>query len=199
MKCVVFDVGNVLVRWDPFNLYRQMGYSEGEMQAIMADIGLPELNHRKLDAGAEFGPVIAQLASSFPEHKDFILAFHERWSDMLGGAIEANVAVLRDLKAKGVPVYGLSNFNREKFDIARAKFSFLDEFDGLVVSGDIGLVKPDREIYDYLIDKCGLDATQSLFIDDSAANIEAAKVLGFKTVWYREGEVDLAAEIVDRR
>src|ERR1700761_6824959 len=98
IDCVVFDIGNVLLRWSPFNLYRQMGFSDAETTAILAETGLPELNHRVLDAGAPYTETIAGLASRFPKHADFVTAFDQRWEETLGGAIEANVAILRALK-----------------------------------------------------------------------------------------------------
>ncbi|MEZ5816526.1 MAG: HAD family phosphatase [Hyphomicrobiaceae bacterium] len=192
---VIFDIGNVLIRWDPRNLYGRMGLNEAETAAIMAETGLLEVNHRLLDAGAPFSETIAELASRFPHRAEVIHAFHTRWPEMLGGAIEANAALLRRLRTAGTPVHAITNFSRTKFDIARSLFPFLDDFDELVVSGDIGLVKPDPEIFELLIRRRNLAPRTAVFIDDSAPNIETARRLGFATIHFDERTTDLEAEL----
>lgn len=193
---VVFDIGNVLIRWDPRNLYRRMGLSDAETAAFMAETALHEINHRQLDAGAPFTETIAGLAARFPHHAERIEAFDRRWPEMLGGAIDSSVAVLRSLLAAGVPVHAVSNFSRTKFDLARAAFPFLDEFDDILVSGDVGHVKPDPEIFELLITRCDLAPARAVFIDDSAPNIETARRLGFATIRFDEHKTDLWAELV---
>jgi HAD superfamily hydrolase (TIGR01509 family) len=193
---VVFDIGNVLVRWDPRNLYRRMGYPDAETTSILAEIGLLEINHRVLDAGGAFAATLEPLVGRFPEHTEFIRAFDTRWVEMLGGAIGATVAILERLKLAGVPVFAISNFNRGKFDIARTRFPFLHAFDELVLSGDVGLVKPDAEIFELLIHRCGLDVGRTAFIDDSADNVATANQLGFATIHFNETATDLRAELL---
>ena len=129
INCVIFDIGNVLIRWDPRNLYRRMGYADVTTASILADIGLLEINHRVLDAGGPFGATLDRLATRFPQHAKFIHAFDTRWVEMLGGAIDTSMAVMRALKRIGLPVYAISNYNRQKFDIARNLFPLLNEFD----------------------------------------------------------------------
>ncbi|MGD9805924.1 MAG: HAD family hydrolase [Hyphomicrobiaceae bacterium] len=192
---VVFDIGNVLIRWDPHNLYRRMGLTDVEIAAFMAETALAEVNHRRLDAGAPFTETIAELASRFPHHEELIHAFDRRWPEMLDGAIESSVAILHSLLAAGIPVHAMSNFSRTKFDLARSVFPFLDEFDDLVVSGDVGHVKPDPEIFELLITRCDLMPARTLYIDDSAPNIETARRLGFVTILFDEHQTDLAAEL----
>jgi HAD superfamily hydrolase (TIGR01509 family) len=196
IDCVVFDVGNVLVRWDPRNLYRRMGYADATTSSIMAEIGLLEINHRVLDAGGPFGATLEALAARFPRHAEFIRAFDTRWVELLGGAIGTSVEVLERLKRAGMPVHAISNYNREKFDIARALFPILDDFDELVLSGDVGLVKPDPEIFELLIRRRNLDAGRTVFIDDSADNVATAHRLGFATIHFRENTTDLRAELL---
>lgn len=191
VDAVVFDIGNVLIRWDPCNLYRRMGLTDAETAAFMVETALAEVNHRRLDAGEPFTPTITELARRFPHHAGYIEAFDRRWPEMLGGAIDGSVTVLRSLLAAGIPVHAISNFSRTKFDLAREVFTFLDEFDDIIVSGDVGLVKPDREIFDLLIARCDLDPARSVFIDDNAANIETARGLGFMTVHFDERTTDL--------
>jgi 2-haloacid dehalogenase len=196
IDCVVFDIGNVLVRWDPRNLYRRLGYADPETAAILAEVGLLEINHRILDAGGQFAATLELLVERFPQRAQFIRAFDARWADLLGGPIEANVAILKRLKQAGVPVHAISNFNRPKFDIARNLFPFLNAFDELVLSGDVGLVKPDPAIFELLIHRRGLDVRRTVFIDDTLDNIAAATKLGFATIHFREAHTDLTAELL---
>jgi len=196
IDCVVFDIGNVLVRWDPHNLYRRMGYADAETAAIIAEIGLLKINHRVLDAGGSFAATLEPLVAGFPTHAEFIRAFDERWVELLGGAIGTSVAIFESLKQAGVPVHAISNFNREKFDIARALYPFLDTFDELILSGDVGLVKPGIEIFELLIRRRNLDVRRTLFIADSAENIATADRLGFATIYFHEDSTDLRAELL---
>jgi HAD superfamily hydrolase (TIGR01509 family) len=196
IDCVVFDVGNVLVRWDPRNLYRRMGYADAATAAIMAEIGLLEINHRVLDAGGPFGPTLENLAARFPQHAEFIRAFDTRWVELLGGAIGASIEMLEKLKRAGLPVHAISNYNREKFDIARTLFPILNSFDELVLSGDVGLVKPDAEIFELLIGRRNLDVGRTVFIDDSADNVATAVRLGFAAIHFNENTTDLGAELI---
>lgn len=198
VDCVVFDIGNVLVRWSPLNLYRRMGYADAETAAILAETRLIEVNHRILDAGkGRFGPVMAELAGLHPAHATFLSAFDERWTELLGGPIEENVRVLVDLKRAGVPVHAISNFNREKFDVTRAMYPFLDSFDELVLSGDVGVVKPDPEIFELLVSRRGFDPARAVFIDDVAENIAAARNVGFRGIVFEEGRTDLRRALLD--
>jgi 2-haloacid dehalogenase len=194
--CVVFDIGDVLIRWHPRNLYRRMGYSDATTALILAEVGLIDINHRLLDAGAPYEQTLSDLASRFPHHGEFIEAFHTRWSDMLDGAIAANVDVLHDLQRARIPVYAISNFSREKFEIARSLFPFLDTFDDLVLSGDVGTVKPNPAIFELLIRRRQLDPRRAIYIDDSAPNIATAADLGFATVHFIQGHTDLRAELI---
>ncbi|HHK74201.1 MAG TPA: HAD family phosphatase [Rhizobiales bacterium] len=198
IEAVVFDIGNVLISWDPCNLYRKMGFADSRTRQILEETALLEVNHRQLDAGAPYRESLEELASQYPQHRDFILAFDTRWTEMLDGAIAPSVAALAKLKAEGVPVYGLSNFSLEKFELARRIFPFLESFDELVISGAIKMVKPDREIFDYLIARCRLDPARSLFIDDNQENISAARELGFDAILFVQGKTDLAHELAHR-
>jgi 2-haloacid dehalogenase len=196
IDCVVFDIGNVLVRWDPRNLYRRMGYADADTASIVAELGLLQINHRVLDAGGAFAATLEPLCNRFPHHADFIRAFDARWVELLGGPIDANVAILLRLKRAGVPVHAISNYNREKYELTRALFPFLDAFDELVLSGDVGLVKPDREIFELLIRRRGLNVDRTVFIDDSIDNVAAADRLGFVTIHFNESETNLRTELL---
>jgi 2-haloacid dehalogenase len=196
INCVVFDIGNVLVRWDPLNLYRRMGYLDWETAAILTEIGLLEINHRVLDAGGQFSATLELLVERFPRHAEFIRAFDVRWVESLGGIIDGSVAIFHRLKQAGVPVHALSNYNRQKFDIACELFPFLRTFDELVLSGDVGLVKPDAAIFELLIGRCGMDVGRTVFIDDLMANVATAARLGFATIHFNEKTTDLEAELL---
>src|SRR5215510_6717011 len=128
-----------------------MGYSDPDTDTVLAEIGLLEINHRVLDAGEPFTATLEALIERFPRHAEFIHAFDERWVELLGGAIPANVAILKALKQAGVPVHAISNYNREKFDIARGLFPFLEVFDELILSGVFWIDTPTPEIFKLLI------------------------------------------------
>jgi len=196
INCVIFDIGNVLVRWNPCNLYRRMGYSDEETGTILTEIGLLEINHRVLDAGGQFSATLELLVERFPRHTEFIRAFDVRWVETLGGTIDGSVAIFQRLKQAGVPVHALSNYNRQKFDIGCELFPFLRNFNELVLSGDVGLVKPDAEIFELLMSRCGLDVGRTVFIDDAIANIATAARLGFATIHFNEKTTDLGAELL---
>ena len=133
INCVIFDIGNVLIRWDPHNLYRRMGYADATTASILTEIGLLEINHRVLDAGGPFGATLDRLAKRFPQHAEFIRAFDTRWVELLGGAIDTSITAMRALKRIDLPVHAISNYNRQKFDIARTLFPLLNEFDELLL------------------------------------------------------------------
>jgi 2-haloacid dehalogenase len=189
VNTVVFDIGNVLIRWDVHNLYRRMFAHDAAIKQFLDETGLIERNH-EFDRGEHFADGLADLTERFPHHAAPLAAFDARWHDCLNGAVDANVALLRECRAAGVPVHAITNFNQHKFRYAQQLFPFLTEFDEIVVSGDERLIKPDPAIFHVLLQRRGLDARDCLFIDDSAANIATAQDLGFKTVHFIEGRTD---------
>ena len=183
----VFDVGNVLIEWDPRHLYRRLFTDSSEMETFLATVCTPEWN-RMMDAGKTFAQGVAELTVRFPEHDALIRAYHERWQEMVPRAFEGTVAILRALKERRVPVYAITNFPAEKWALERRRWPFLNWFDGVVVSGEVGLIKPDPAIYQCLIDSYGLRAEQCLFIDDSPANVAAARAIGMSALWFETAE-----------
>lgn len=181
IDCVVFDIGNVLIRWDPKNLYRKMGLSDAETDRMIAETGIHDLNI-EFDRGMPFAQGCAELASRHPQYSRYLEAWDTRWTEMLDGAIEDNAQLIADVRRTGLPVHAISNFSREKFDVARRMFPFLDTFDELVVSADVGLVKPDRAIFEVLFKRRPIKPEATVFIDDSAANIATAQGLGLHTI-----------------
>jgi 2-haloacid dehalogenase len=187
---VIFDIGNVLIRWDLRNLYRKVFADDAAIAAFVAETGLHAEN-AEFDRGKPFAVGLAELAARFPHHGTALHAFDERWSECLAGPIERNVAVLHDLKAAGGPVHAITNFSVEKFPIACGMFPFLNLFDDTVVSGSVRLIKPAPEIYRVLLERQMIDPRRAVFIDDSAANIATAASLGLHTVHVHDESVDL--------
>jgi HAD superfamily hydrolase (TIGR01509 family) len=193
---VVFDIGNVLLRWDPRHLYRKVFDDEERMERFLATaLAMDFVSHT--DVVEDFAAAVEARAKGFPEFAKEIRMFHERWIETLGGPIEENVALLRRLRESGKPVYALSNFARETFALAERDHDFLREFDDRVISGHVGVVKPDPRIYEILFERVRRQPGDLLFIDDSLRNIEAARALGMPAVHFRPG-VDLERELAAR-
>jgi 2-haloacid dehalogenase len=175
----VFDIGNVLIRWDPRNLYRKLIADERAREDFLARICTPDWN-LEMDRGRSFAEGVADRVALFPEHETLIRAFDERWLETLGGAIEESVAILEELRAAGVPTYAITNFSREKFAVTREQYPFLDGFHGIVVSAHEQLLKPDRRIYETLCERHGLTPRDCIFIDDNLDNVEGARAFGMR-------------------
>jgi 2-haloacid dehalogenase len=186
VNTVVFDLGGVLVDWDPRYLLRKvMPGRTAEMEAILRDV----LNHDwnlARDAGDSWPRAMAELEVSHPEWADVFHAYDERWPETLGGNHQASVAILRELRDRGVPLFALSNWSAEKFPHAEERFEWLDCFDGVVVSGRIGLVKPDAAIFRYLLDRYDLEAEDVFFVDDHEPNVAAARALRMQAHHFRD-------------
>ncbi|WP_193557276.1 HAD family hydrolase [Microvirga pakistanensis] len=191
---VVFDIGNVLLRWDPRHLYRTIFEDEAEMEWFLGNVCTPAWNVEQ-DRGRDWDEAVALLVTDHPQHESAIRAFHERWPETVSGTYEQNVALLLRLREAGVPNYSITNFSGPKFSQAKELFPFLAGFDGVIVSGDERLLKPDPAIYHRLLDRYGLDAADCVFIDDSRANIETARAVGMHAIHYPDEQVDLAAEL----
>lgn len=181
VKAVVFDLGGVLIDWDPRYLYRKLLDDEAAVEAFLATVCTPEWNAEQ-DRGRPFAEGVAELVERHPVQAAAITAYHERWPEMLGGAVGGTVEVLAELRAAGVPVYALTNWSAETFGIARERFEFLEWFDGVLVSGEERMIKPDPAIFRLLLDRFGLDPGATFYIDDSPANVAAADRLGLDAV-----------------
>jgi HAD superfamily hydrolase (TIGR01509 family) len=193
---VVFDIGNVLIRWNPRNLFRKTFRDEARMERFLA-AALSMDFIALTDIVADFSLAVAERAKAFPEFARELGLFDRRWVETIGGPIEENVALLRRLKAAGSPVHALSNFAAVKFALARQIYDFLNEFDVCVISGHVGIVKPDPRIFDILFERVGRPPGDLLFIDDSLANIRASAAAGMAAIHYRPG-VDLESELRSR-
>lgn len=173
---VVFDLGGVLFDWDPRHLYRDLFDDEQQMERFLAEVVSPAWN-ATLDAGRPFADAVADAQQQHPEHTDLIAAYRERWPSMLRGPIDGTVAILAELHSRGVPLYALTNWSAEMFPHARA-YPFMGLFRAHVVSGEIGMVKPDPAIYAHLLGVVGEPAQSCVFIDDARANVDAARAAG---------------------
>jgi 2-haloacid dehalogenase len=171
---VVFDLGGVLIDWNPRYLYRTLFDDEAEMEAFLAEVTTQEWNAQQ-DAGRPWSEAVEALVALHPNRRELIEAYWHRWPETLGGPIEGTVEILRELRARGVRVYALSNWSAETFPLARPRFPFLVWFDGILISGEAKLAKPDPRIFAHLLEKFGLEAGSTVFIDDSAANVRAAE------------------------
>jgi 2-haloacid dehalogenase len=178
LTAVIFDLGGVLIDWDPRHLYRGLFADETSMETFLAEVATPAWNAEQ-DAGRPWADAIATLVEGHPDERELIEAFHSRWPEMLAGPIEGTVALLPQLRAGGARLYALSNWSAETFPIALRRFPFLDWFDGIVISGDVGAVKPDARIFEHLVARYAIEPGRAVFIDDSAVNVEAAGRLGF--------------------
>lgn len=183
MKDIIFDLGGVLVDWDPRYLYRKVFATEKEVEWFLANVCTQPWNTQQ-DAGRSFEEGIALLEDKFPEYAFAIRFYWTRWGEMMGGEVLGTADVLREVKAKGYRVFALSNWSAQTFPLAQARFDFLKEFDGIVISGEEKLVKPDPVIFTRLLEKYNLKASNCVFIDDNAANISKAADLGFETILF---------------
>ena len=178
IQAVVFDLGGVLIDWDPRHLYRPLfGGDEAAMERFLAEVCSPEWNST-LDLGRPWSEAIDSLARRHPDQRDKILAYHQRWPEMLGGPIHGTVAVLDELRGRDVPLYALSNWSAETFPIALTRYDFLNWFRGIVISGEVGIAKPDRRIFEHLLRSQGLTPASTVFIDDVTANVAGASAVG---------------------
>jgi 2-haloacid dehalogenase len=180
VPAVLFDLGGVLVDWNPRHLYRSLFADEAVMERFLATVCTQAWNEEQ-DAGRPFCEGIKLLLARHPQHAAEIGAYDARWGEMLRGPIEESVTILGELRRRGVPLFALTNWSAEKFPLARARFEFLDWFDGIVVSGEERLKKPDPRIYRFAAERFALEPAQTLYIDDAEQNIAAAALLGFRT------------------
>ena len=192
---VVFDLGGVLIDWDPRYLYGKLFDDPDEMESFLAEVTTAEWNAHQ-DAGRSWTEAIELLVAEHPERRELIEAFHRRWPEMLAGEIRGTVDVLAELRAAGLRLVALSNWSAELFPVARERFDFLAWFEGILISGEVGVNKPDRQIFEHLVERFGIEPATALFIDDSSANVATAAALGFRAIHFTDA-VALRLELVD--
>jgi 2-haloacid dehalogenase len=184
IKTVIFDLGGVLIDWNPDYLYKTIFNSEAEMKWFYEHICTPDWNEEQ-DAGRDLEEGTALLVKQFPEHEQQIRAYYSRWEELLHGPIHDTVEIFRSLKEKGhYQLLALTNWSHQTFPIALQRFDFLHWFDGKVVSGEEKTRKPFLDIYETLINRYGVDPRQAVYIDDNARNLVPAEELGMYTIHF---------------
>ncbi len=181
VSTVVFDLGGVLIDWNPRHLYRTLIDDDAEMERFLAEVCTAEWNHQQ-DRGRPVAEATTALQQQHPEQAELIEAYYGRWQEMLGGPIDGTVDLLRALHVDGVPLYALTNWSAETFPVAVERYGFLRLFDGIVVSGEERLAKSEPELFRVLVDRYGVVPERSVYIDDVAGHVEAARHVGFDAI-----------------
>lgn len=176
---IVFDLGMVLIEWDPRHLYRKVFADEAKMEWFLAEVCNGPWNLEQ-DRGRPWNEAIAEAKARHPDQAREIALFRERWMEMVPGAIDGSVQLLEDLHRKGVALYAITNWNGDTFRETRARFGFLNLFRDIIVSGDEKIIKPDPAIFALLCTRNGLNSSECLFIDDSLKNVKGAEACGWQ-------------------
>ncbi|MBC9034796.1 HAD family phosphatase [Sphingomonas sp. JC676] len=194
-RAVIFDVGNVLYSWEPRRLYERLIGDDRALDAFMAEVVTKEW-HFQHDAGRPFAETSVELSAEYPQHADLIGLWGPRFHDTLPGMVPGMAAIVEDLDARGVPLFGITNFSGEFWPPFRDReAAIFDRFRDVVVSGDEKLVKPGAAIYELALKRFGLEAAEAVFVDDSPANVEGAAKLGIHAVLFTDA-MDFRAELV---
>ena len=184
-RVVVFDLGGVLIDWNPRYLYRKLfAGDEDAMEMFLSKVCTVEWNERQ-DAGRTFAEAVTELLPRHADKIELIEAFGKRFDEMITGEIAGSVDILAALKRAGVPSYALSNWSAETFPPQRDRFPFLAWFDGIVISGEEGVIKPDPRIFRVLLERYRIAPHEAVFIDDNPANAEAAQALGIRGIHFQ--------------
>jgi 2-haloacid dehalogenase len=190
---VVFDVGGVLLDWNPRHLYRKLFANQADMEWFLAEVCSPAW-HAPHDRGVSTAASCAELATRHPELSELIWAWSSRSEEMIGGVDAGSVEVLRGVREAGLPCYALTNMEAETYPLRLKRFPFLRWFDGTVVSGQEGVAKPEPAIFRRLLDRFGLTPNTTLMIDDTKENLDTASKLGIQTALFRSSH-QLRAEL----
>ena len=186
IEAVVFDLGRVLLHWDPEAFYDRV-IGEAQRRALFAEVPLHEVNEQ-IDRGAPFRDSIYRLAEAHPTHATAIRFWHDRWLEIATPAIDGSAVLLRALRAQGVPVYALTNFGAGPLALADQAYPVLKEFDLRFVSGELGILKPEPEIFQVLEEQTGHTGDSLIFVDDKPENIAAAAARGWRTHLFEHAE-----------
>jgi 2-haloacid dehalogenase len=196
LPAIIFDFGGVLLDWNPRYLYRKLfPGDEPALERFLTEIGFSEWNHLQ-DAGRPFSLAVAELCACHPQYCDLIHAYDENFLESVKGAIPGTVDILRRLRHSGFPLFGLSNWSAEKFRLVRPRYEFFTWFQGMVISGEVGVAKPDPRIFHLLLQLVARPVGECLLIDDASANIAVAQTLGFQTIFFHSPtqlEVELSS------
>ncbi|MFM9910042.1 MAG: HAD family hydrolase, partial [Chitinophagaceae bacterium] len=185
INTIVFDLGGVLVDWNPDYVFKKIFSTDEEMQWFYKNICTSEWNEEQ-DAGRTLKEGTALLIKQFPSHENNIRAFYDRWEEMLGGPIHESVEIFKEIKESShYKTYALTNWSAETFPIALERYAFLHWFDGRLVSGEEKTRKPFLDIYEKLIKRFTINPTTAIYIDDNIRNLYPAKQLGFSTIHFK--------------
>ena len=180
---IIFDIGMVLIQWDPRHLYRKIFDDETKMEWFLANVCTSAWNLEQ-DRGRSFAEAVTQITPHHPEFAAEIDAYDKRWAEMIPGAIEGSVDILEALHKKGAPLYAITNWNQDKFNETKLNYPFLNLFRDIVVSGDEKLIKPDPKIFEICLKRNKLNAADCLFIDDSEKNVRGAEAVGMQAHYF---------------
>jgi 2-haloacid dehalogenase len=193
-KAVIFDIGNVLIEWQPERYYDRV-IGPDRRKAMFAEVDLHGMNDR-VDMGEHFTETVYAAAEACPKWRTEIRMWHDHWIELAQPDIPHSVRLLRALRARGVPVFSLTNFGIQSFDYAATQYPFLREFDRQFISGHMKVIKPDPKIYQMVENECGLPADALLFTDDRPDNIDMARTRGWQTHLF-EGPGGWADQLVN--
>jgi len=177
-NAVIFDIGKVLIHWDPRHLYEKLIADKEELDWFLKEVVNFEWHHEH-DRGLPYSVSLSQKAMDYPKYTDPIYAYRERWRETIPGQIDEVVALLYALKDRDVPLYALTNYSAETFPELAEEFKWVHAFDKIIVSGQLGLVKPEAPIFNYARDVFDVKPGEALFVDDKLANIKAGEKVGF--------------------
>ena len=184
INTLIFDLGAVLIDWHPKHLYKKLFTDEAEMESFLANICTSAWNEEQ-DGGRPIKEGTEALIAQYPEHEVSIRAFYGRWDEMLAGPIDGTLEIFKQLKQSGkYKLYALSNWSAETWPIALNKYEFLNDFDGLVISGLEGIRKPHPDFYQLLLNRYSVNPAGALFIDDNYRNVLAAREMGISAIHF---------------
>jgi len=197
INTIIFDLGAVLIDWNPTYLYKKIFERKEEMHHFLKTICTPDWNEEQ-DAGRSLQEATDLLVKEFPDHEENINAFYGRWTEMLGDAIQDSVDIFKELKESNkYKIYALTNWSAETFPVAVERFEFLNWFDGVVVSGTEMMRKPHPDFYKVLLNRYQVNIENALFIDDNLRNVLAARELGIDSIHFQSPE-QLKQELLSR-
>ena len=187
VETIIFDLGGVLIDWEPRRLYRKIFKDEEKMEKFLTEVCTPDWNIEQ-DRGRTLAEATKILVEKHPDFKKEIEAFYGRWEEMLGGAIQSTVDILEYLhKCQNHKLYALTNWSAETFPVALRDYYFLKYFKGILVSGDEKMIKPDPAIYKLILKRYKIKKSTAIFIDDSLKNVEGAEACGIKSIHFERG------------
>lgn len=185
INTVIFDLGGVLIDWNPRHLFRKIFEDENEMEQFLSTVCTTEWNEQQ-DAGRTWKEAVSVLLPEHPSYEREIRAYAERWPEMLNGPISGTVRILKRLREKNQHrLLALTNWSAETFPIARNRYEFLQWFEGILVSGEEKIKKPDHQIFHLIVDRYAIDPGKAVFIDDSLKNVKAAEEVGIRAIHFR--------------